>query len=361
MQTIEQELFSLSEGSSITKVHNLMRATHTIKGSAANVGLEIIKKIAHSLEDAFKALYNPDVVIDSELQTILLQAYECLSLALNTELLGSTVNHEELLQRATSVFAQLQEKLGDAFGNETHIPSSAELGFDIVQSIFEMGVQQRLESLVEAINNIIDNTEFVDFLREEAEVFLGLAESLNLPGLGEIAQTIIAALQVNPTEVQQIAEIAYSLLETIWGGDVSPNIVEEATKIQTEKEVIRELSSVVSLATNEQEVVDILKTVIQAIPDLAVQVNKELEDKSQVFQTKNSRPHSFVRVDTEGLQRLNYLAGELLICQKRRTLYDEQLQEIFEQLLQRLSRQQATLNQLRDLPLQVQKILHLGC
>jgi chemotaxis family two-component system sensor histidine kinase/response regulator PixL len=49
LQTIEQELLSLSESHSTAKVHNLMRATHTIKGGAATVGLELINKIAHSL------------------------------------------------------------------------------------------------------------------------------------------------------------------------------------------------------------------------------------------------------------------------------------------------------------------------
>jgi chemotaxis family two-component system sensor histidine kinase/response regulator PixL len=138
LQTIEQELFSLSEGSSTAKVHNLMRATHTIKGGAANVELEVIKTVAHYLEDVFKALYNPDVVIDTELQTLLLQAYECLRLPLTAELNGTSINDEEILQRAASVFAQLQEKLGDAFGAETYIPTSIELGFDIVQSVFEV-------------------------------------------------------------------------------------------------------------------------------------------------------------------------------------------------------------------------------
>ena len=163
VQTIEQELFSLSEDYSIAKVHNLMRATHTIKGGAANVGLEIIKMIAHSLEDVFKALYSPDVVIDAELQTLLLQAYECLHLALTKEVTGSTVNDEEIIHRATFVFAQLQEKLGDAFGNDNHIPTSQELGFDIVQSIFEVGVQQRLESIAETINNPPDSYRFCQF------------------------------------------------------------------------------------------------------------------------------------------------------------------------------------------------------
>jgi chemotaxis family two-component system sensor histidine kinase/response regulator PixL len=37
LQQIEQELFSLSTDFSTAKVHTLMRATHTIKGGAANI------------------------------------------------------------------------------------------------------------------------------------------------------------------------------------------------------------------------------------------------------------------------------------------------------------------------------------
>ncbi|MEH1911205.1 hybrid sensor histidine kinase/response regulator [Nostoc sp.] len=572
VKIIEQELFSLSEGYSIAKVHNLMRATHTLKGGAANVGLEVIKMIAHFLEDVFKALYNPKVVIDAELQTLLLQGYECLSIALNTELIGSTVNDDELLHRATSVFAQLQEKLGDAFGAESHIPTSEELGFDIVQSVFEVGVEQRLNTIADAVNNPPNSDEFIEFLQSQAEVFFGLAESLNLPGLGEIAQTILSALQANPTQVQQIAEIAladlqqaqklvlegdrtsggepspglrklttvgnnqlsgelennssvgtsiineeqfyqfittsdnnknqpvnpttakfylkvihyifgwfnhqmeipepelsltllvptlerisllnyienwqkkfldfvqdegdsqslciyrrgiiliilfavakfeYSvnpsesylfvikilqkqihtlaqeyknyppitgkeknwldspklqtllvfkeisksvspqatdnLLEAIWGEETSENLAAEVVTSQTDDSS----EKLDSLTVSEPL---ISETTIEVMPDLATQINKEIEDKSQYVQTKNLRQPSFIRVDTERLQHLNYLAGELLIYQKRRSLQDEQVKEIIEQLVQQLTRHQTTLNELRDLPLQIQNI-----
>ncbi|AUB34820.1 Chemotaxis protein histidine kinase CheA [Nostoc flagelliforme CCNUN1] len=565
VQIIEQELFSLSEGYSTAKVHNLMRATHTLKGGAANVGLEVIKMIAHFLEDVFKALYNPKVVVDAELQTLLLQAYECLSIALNTELIGSTVNDEELLHRASSVFAQLQEKLGDAFGAETHIPTSEELGFDIVQSVFEVGVEQRINSIAEAVNNPPSHEEFIEFLHSQAEVFLGLAESLNLPGLGEISQTILSALQANPTQVQQIAEIALAdlqqaqklvlegdrtsggktspalrklttvannelseelqnnseeqfyqfittsdnknqsvkpttakfylkviryifgwfnhkikipeaelnfdlmvprlekenlldyidnwlkifldfvqdeedsrslslyrhgiiliillavtkyqyffnksdsyisvikilqnrihilakeyknyppvtskeknwldspklqillilkeipnvssqttenLLEAIWGEEASEKLIEQVVTITNDDSSVK----LDSLTVNEQEVVNIPETAIEVMPDLATQINKEIEDKSEYVQTKNFRQPSFIRVDTERLQHLNYLAGELLIYQKRRSLQDEQVKEIIDQLIQQLTRHQTTLNQLRDLPLQIQNI-----
>ncbi|MBE8966138.1 hybrid sensor histidine kinase/response regulator [Nostocales cyanobacterium LEGE 12452] len=572
VQIIEQELFSLSEDYSIAKIHNLMRATHTLKGGAANVGLELIKTIAHFLEDVFKALYNPKVVVDAELQTLLLQAYECLSIALNTELIGSTVNDEELLHRATSVFAQLQEKLGDAFGAESHIPTSEELGFDIVQSVFEVGVEQRLNSIADFVNNPPNNDEFIEFLHSQAEVFLGLAESLNLPGLREISQTILSALQANPSQVQQIAEIAlvdlqqakklvlagdrtsggesssglrkltivennelseeflnnsftdrfiineeqfyqflttsdnnksesvkpktakfylkviryiygwfnhqmqipeaelsltllvprlerknllnyieswlkdfldfvqdeedsqslciyrrgiiliilfavakfqYSLkasdnhlsgikllqnqihklakeyknyppvtseeknwldspklqnllvikeivssqstdnlLEAIWGEETRQNLAVEVVTTQTDNYS----EKLDSLTVSEQIVIDVPKTAIENMPEIATQINKEIEDKSQYAQTKNFRQPSFIRVDTERLQHLNYLAGELLIYQKRHSLQDEQVKEIIEQLVQQLTRHQTTLNELRDLPLQIQNI-----
>ncbi|MEH2057424.1 MAG: hybrid sensor histidine kinase/response regulator [Nostoc sp.] len=573
VQIIEQELFSLSEGYSIAKVHNLMRATHTLKGGAANVGLEVIKMIAHFLEDVFKALYNPKVVVDAELETLLLQGYDCLSIALNTELIGSTVNDEELLHRATSVFAELQEKLGDAFGAESHIPTSQELGFDIVQSVFEVGVEQRINSIADAVKNPPNSDEFIEFLHSQAEVFFGLAESLNLPGLGEIAQTILSALQANPTQVQQIAEIAladlqqaqklvlagdrtsggeaspglrklttvannelsgelqnnsshgtfiineeqfyqfittsdrsknesvkpttakfylkviryifgwfnhqmeipepelsltllvptletktlvnyignwlksfldfvqgeedsqslciyrrgiiliilfavakfqYSLnpsdsylsiikilqnqihklakeyknyppvtgeeknwldspklqtllvikeisvspqeidnlLEAIWGEEANQNIAAEVVTIQTDDSS----EKLDSLTVSEQVVIDVSQTAIEVIPDVATQINNQIEYKSQDVQTKNLRQPSFIRVDTERLQHLNYIAGELLIYQKRRSLQDEQIKEIIEQLVQQLTRHQTTLNELRDLPLQIQNI-----
>ncbi|WP_375503610.1 response regulator [uncultured Nostoc sp.] len=565
VQIIEQELFSLSEDYSTAKIHNLMRATHTLKGGAANVGLEVIKMIAHFLEDVFKALYNPKVVVDAELQTLLLQAYECLSIALNTELIGSTVNDDELLHRATSVFAQLQDKLGDAFGAETHIPTSEELGFDIVQSVFEVGVEQRLNSIAEAVNNPPSHDEFIEFLHSQAEVFLGLAESLNLSGLGEISQTILLALQANPTQVQQIAEIAladlqqaqklvlegdrtsggktspalrklttvannelseelqnnseeqfyqfittsdnnknqslkpttakfylkviryifgwfnheikipkselnfdlmvprlekenllnyidnwlknflyfvqeeedsqslsiyrhgiiliilfavtkfqhsveksdsyisvikilqnrihrlaqeyknyppvtskeknwldnpklqtllvikeilngYSqttenLLEAIWGEEASENFTQVVTTTNDDSSVKLD-----SLTVNESGVINVPETAIEVVPDLPTQINKEIEDKSEYVQTKNFRQPSFIRVDTERLQHLNYLAGESLIYQKRRSLQDEQVKEIIDQLIQQLTRHQTTLNELRDLPLQIQNI-----
>ncbi|MBR8832638.1 MAG: hybrid sensor histidine kinase/response regulator [Stigonema ocellatum SAG 48.90 = DSM 106950] len=555
LQTIEQELFSLTEDYSIAKVHNLMRATHTIKGGAANIGLDVINKVAHSLEDVFKALYNPDVKIDAELRTLLFQGFECLQLPLMAEISNTSIDSEEILQRAVSVFAQLQEKLGDAYRDEAYIPTSEELGFDIVLSIFDTGVAQRLESISEVIKNPPENTELMDFLRSHAEVFLGLAQSLNLPGFGAIAQTTLTALETHPTLALKIAEIALAdwqqgqeavlagdrtsggkpslalqkltvatdetdnssvtksgtvslrneakelynfltqsnktkakfylkviryilgwfnheleiayqelsltllipkkdaentinhiedwlfnfldflqdekdshslylyrqgviltillavaefqnqrnecdivtiqtlqnkisklvkeyqnyapvspeekkwldspkleklleikeistssqvsdrLLESIWGEEVITSIDNPEVKND------EFLESPGSLAVSELLVTD---TTEKSFSDLTLKNHEQIEDKLKHSHSNNSRQTSFIRVDVEALNRLNYLAGELLTSQNRRTLQDEQIKEIIERLLQLLQRHQTTLNQLPNLPLQMQ-------
>jgi len=562
LQTIEQELFTLGEDYSIAKVHNLMRATHTIKGGSANIGLDVINKVAHSLEDVFKALYNPDVRIDAELRTLIFQGFECLQLPLMAELSNTGIDSEEILERAASVFALLQEKLGDAFSDENYIPSSEELGFDLVLSIFETGVTQRLESIIKVIQSSPDNTEISDFLRPHAEVFLGLAQSLNLPGFEAIAQTTLTALEAHPNLALKIAEIALAdwqqAREAVLAGDRTSggkpstalqkltteatdeiaDVTDVATSLRGEVEefykfliklgktkakaqvylkVIRyilgwfnheleiayqELSLSLLISQNQGEnyandndtdnwlfnfldflqeeedshslylyrhsvilatllgiakflyqgndsdltIIQVLRTKISNLakesknyPQVTTQEKKwlespklqklleikeisthvspqvsdhfveeiwgedvistiddeevnsdelklsvgaltvselvatdmtekilevprnstpknhqQVEDKSQNSLANNSRQRSFVRVDVEGLNRLNYLAGELLIYQKRRTLQDEQLKEIIERLLQQIQRHQKTLTQLGEVPLQMQ-------
>lgn len=207
LQVLEQELLNLREDYSINKIHTLMRTTHTLKGAAASVGLETIKTVAHSLEDIFKALFNPDLSIDSEVEALLFEGYECLSLPIAAELTGIQINQPEILDRTAAVFAQLQDKLGDCFGQESQIPSSVELGFDVTQSIFEVGVTQRLDELAAAVASA-NPTAIASLLRTQAEVFQGLAESLGLPGFEAIAQAAIAALDAHPDEVVFIGQIA---------------------------------------------------------------------------------------------------------------------------------------------------------
>ena len=225
LQTIEQILYQLvEEEKTVERVHTLMRAAHTIKGSAANCGFKTIETIAHHLEDVFQALYPAELEIDNELGMLLIEGYQCLADPLNAMLNGIAYDEAATLERTAELFTRLQTHLGDFFGRETPLPTAAELGFDVVGSIFADSVPQDLEVLAEAIatQNI---AQVRDSLCSLAEFLLELGGSYSLPGIVEISSTTTMALQRHPDRVLEIAPIALANFQqaqsAILGGDRS--------------------------------------------------------------------------------------------------------------------------------------------
>jgi chemotaxis family two-component system sensor histidine kinase/response regulator PixL len=208
LQVIEAGLLTLRQEHSTAKVHNLMRAAHSIKGGAASVCLEGIATLAHRLENIFKALYSETLEIDTDLESQLLQAYDCLRLPLMEQLMAGSFDVEQALSVAEPIFTQLEERFGDALSQgESYIPSSAELGFDMTKSIFEVDVADGLERLAAILDHPSDY-EVVGELRAQAEVFAGFAELLNQPEFGAIASTTLRALDAHPDRVLEITQLA---------------------------------------------------------------------------------------------------------------------------------------------------------
>ena len=222
LQTIDDDLQNIRTEFSVQKVHNLMRAAHTLKGASASVGLDAIKKTTHSLEDVFKALCYQDTVISVEMESLIFRGYDCLKLLMSARLADAQVDEADILDRMAAIVTQLQEMLGDRFGQGGHLPTSSELGFDMTQSIFEVGVAQRIETLEEALEEP-DEEELLDLLETQAEVFVGLSESLDLPGFGEIATATLDALNRCPDRVLEIAPVALANYKAahgaVLGGD----------------------------------------------------------------------------------------------------------------------------------------------
>ncbi|MEM9541488.1 MAG: response regulator [Cyanobacteria bacterium P01_E01_bin.42] len=236
---IEEQLFSLTPESGTSEIYSLMRATHTLKGASANVGRETIKTIAHNLEDVFRAMLAPEATFDQELESMLFEGYECLRLAISAELsTDAELDDDLLLNRAADLFARFQVKLGDCFNHQPPLPTSEELGFDLTKSIFEVGVNQRIEELQSLLSKEASQAEIATTLQEQANVFVGLGESLALPGFGAIATAILAAIDTHPNRAREIAQLALGDLENAQklvlegdrdrGGQPSPLLLELA-------------------------------------------------------------------------------------------------------------------------------------
>jgi chemotaxis family two-component system sensor histidine kinase/response regulator PixL len=238
---IESGLLTLRQERTTAKVHEIMRAAHSIKGGAASVGLEAIKTISHKLEDIFKAFYNQEVEIDTELETWLLEGYDCLRNPLIEQLETGTYNPRVALTNAEQVWQKIQQRMGDALARpDDYVPSSADLGVDIVSSMFDVDVEQELDRL-RAVIAEPDQAPLAGELRATLEVFAGFGEMLNLPGFADIANKGLRAIELNPNYGLEIINLIIQDVEAArtlvlngdrkTGGKASPELCRYAEEV----------------------------------------------------------------------------------------------------------------------------------
>jgi two-component system, chemotaxis family, sensor histidine kinase and response regulator PixL len=405
LQALEEGLLRLQEAWGINEVNNLMRATHTLKGAATSVGLDTIARVAHSLEDIFRVLCQPNVSLDPEAEALLFEGMECLRLPLMAELTGRTVDHAQILDRAAAIFALLQEKLGDCFGQEAYLPTSADLGFDMAQSLFEVGVAQRLEQIALALESAPPE-EVLTVLRTQAEVFLGLAESLNLVGFGAIAHTVLTALDHHPDQAVIIAHLALADFQAgqtaVLGGDrsqggepsselqqwaslpprgnafslnidnaKSDNAKSDNAKSDNAEVEVNELieetldapllesiwgqQSASDEPALDQHLEELTQpgsgaTVEQILSQMysSPQPERSVAPLNSLPQKDPVAPSATVRVAVKHLDHLNYSIGELITNQNRQSLQTDQLQMTSKTLLNQIKQQRQLLSQLQD-------------
>ncbi|MEG3440412.1 Hpt domain-containing protein [Pannus brasiliensis CCIBt3594] len=207
LQTIETGLLSLQEDRSPARVHEIMRAAHSIKGGAASVGLDAIRTLSHRLEDFFRALYQEGVRWDSELESLLLQGFDCLKNPLLEQIDRGEHDPEAALLTAEPIFQQIQELLAEALvSGADFIPGSADLGIDITRSIFDVDVETELQRVKTVLDGGTGDVAIE--LRTTIEIFTGFSEMLALPGFGEIGRVVGEKLEKYPDRATEITRIA---------------------------------------------------------------------------------------------------------------------------------------------------------
>jgi two-component system, chemotaxis family, sensor histidine kinase and response regulator PixL len=212
LQAIEHEILTLPNEHTTTKVHNLMRALHTLKGAAANVGLATIELIAHEFEDVARVFYDLEIEIDVSIQSLLLDGYSGLDECLNAQIMDRQIDESAILDRIAATIAQLKVKLGDWSEADIPLPTAMELGFDIVESIFETTIQEQLDQVV-AVIATKDPAQITTCLELVTETCISLAQSFELPGFVLVNQAIIAAISQHPDRLVEIARIALANLQ----------------------------------------------------------------------------------------------------------------------------------------------------
>ncbi len=222
LQTIETELVTLSIDRSVSKVNNLLRAAHSIKGGAASLGLEKIANLAHQVEDIFRVLNHPELPFDRELELLLLRIYDYLNQLVVAEI-NSEILPPSFHTNTQIVLANLDEKIGHFVIAGQQVPDSLLLGVDLTQSIFEVDVAQSLARLERVLLDPDADQIVIGEFRAQSEVFTGIATLTNTPRLGTIAHATIAALDRHPDRAREICCFAlvdfYAALKAVLTGD----------------------------------------------------------------------------------------------------------------------------------------------
>jgi chemotaxis family two-component system sensor histidine kinase/response regulator PixL len=212
LQVLESGLLTLSQDHSTAKIHSLMRAAHTLKGGSASVGLEAIALLAHRLETILRSFYSDEITIDTDLENQLLQAYDCIQLPLTEQISTGSFDPVHALAIADPIFTQIEARCGEALlETEAYMPSSSELGINMVASIFEVDVAQGLESLSHAIAEAEINQEMdkvAESLQSQLDIFAGFAELFNLSDFAKMIQMVRQAWEAHSDRVLEIAKLA---------------------------------------------------------------------------------------------------------------------------------------------------------
>jgi two-component system, chemotaxis family, sensor histidine kinase and response regulator PixL len=208
LQILESGLLTLNQDHSTAKIHSLMRAAHTLKGGSASVGLEAIALLAHRLETILRSFYSDEMTIDTDLENQLLQAYDCLRLPLAEQISTGSFDPVHALAIADPIFTQIEARCGEALSStEAYMPSSSELGVNMVVSIFEVDVAQGLEYLSHVADQA-DVGKVAEALRSQLDIFAGFAELFSLPDFAEIVKTVQQAWEAHPDRILDITELA---------------------------------------------------------------------------------------------------------------------------------------------------------
>ena len=301
LQSIEHEILTLPSEHTTAKVHNLMRALHTMKGAAANVGLPTIELIAHEFEDVARVFYDLEITIDTSIQALLLDGYSALDECLNAQIMDRQIDESAILDRMTTTLEQLKVKLGDWSEADIPLPTAMELGFDIVASIFETTIQEQIDEVITVVatNN---SQQIAECLHRITETCISLAESFELPGFLAVNTAIITAISAYPDRVNEISLFALANLQQAQadvlagdrtsGGTVSPDLAKLAQNLPAQADILQ-LNPIDEIGTDEIEIDRINDIKINEINAIASGESELPEFQLFLASDKFSKRHEF--------------------------------------------------------------------
>jgi len=173
----------------------IFRRVHTLKGSAASLGLEIVREVSHELESVLDSVRLGRVIINDSLLNLFEEATNVIAQALSREPTSGEVNAKALIARLQAI--------ASAGASQGRIAGTlrAALPPDVARSLSEYDLQHAREAVREGARLFIVSAAFAieDFDRNFRELSKVLGQ------IGEVIATV-------PGEFAGADEISFRLL-----------------------------------------------------------------------------------------------------------------------------------------------------
>ncbi|WP_373543673.1 response regulator [Chamaesiphon sp.] len=225
LHTIEQGLRKLPETvRQPAMIRELFRAAHSIKGSAAMLGLPDVQKIGNQFEANFKLLKEqPQIEVDSHLQSLFLASFSFLQAGIERIRVASDPYHQDPAAAdpiGDPVFEQLRAYLQHlvATSNPTLAPVINErverdpaleqvFGEYVTRKLAEIidlcpqsdrpEIRTQIQQICQKLGNLGENFEFLEWTNLLTACRLAIANPANaLPQLGESIRIAVKQAQV---------------------------------------------------------------------------------------------------------------------------------------------------------------------
>jgi chemotaxis protein histidine kinase CheA/ActR/RegA family two-component response regulator len=226
LNTIEQGLRKLPETvKQPPMIRELFRAAHSIKGSAAMLGLVDVQQVSNQFEANFKLLKEqPDIEVDSQLQSLFLESFGFLQAGIEEVRTSSDPYRQDPATPdpiGDPVFEELRSYLKQLLAGTTPTAAPANHNHDLqrdpaIEQVFGEYVTRKLDTIISLclqpdsseirtqiqqicvkLGNLGENFEFLEWTNLFAACRLAIANPSNpLPQLGEIISIAVKQAQV---------------------------------------------------------------------------------------------------------------------------------------------------------------------
>jgi chemotaxis protein histidine kinase CheA len=211
LQQVQEMLGELPHDISLTQIDSLIRAINIIESGAAAVNLVEIRSIASRFEQILRRLWQEKILIDTEIESWLWQAYKCLRQSLREKIYGDREESTDSFMQASIVFNRLESCLA------YHEPEERE---DNGTEFLEREVIVAIAALEKLLSQS-DRVDFLEQLDSQIETFRRLGEVIEIAEFVAVAQITLATLKIKPKTALPVARVALTSFQDIWEAHVN--------------------------------------------------------------------------------------------------------------------------------------------